>query len=71
MITPTDPGAIVMYRMNLGCFVSDRRYDTPRRERPVVCDSLRYMRAFWVAREAEFKLDFDGLVDCVTAREVD
>lgn len=66
----TDPGAIILQYAGLGCFVSDTRYDTPRWKRPIICDSLRYLRAFWVTREAEFRLSFDGLVDCVMqARE--
>ena len=63
---PVDTGAIVLSCMGLGCFVRPVHLDSPRRERPVVYDSLRYLQAFWLAREIEFGLSFDELVDTVT-----
>lgn len=58
----TDHTGILLQEMGLGCFVGDWQPDAPTPSREILYDSLRYLRAFWEAREQEFRMDFDGMV---------
>lgn len=71
-----DPGAVILRECSLGRFVSPERYPVPRRPRPIIQDSTRYLYTAWWATERRYRrrmgIGCEDLVERIMqAREVE